>query len=108
MGSENKELNDVHFTFIGCGVMAESMIAGLLRKNLVGADQISGSHPRAARRREPEGKYAVRLLESNAEAAENVVEATGAAVVSRVERARRSRGHRVVRRPTGQVRRAIA
>jgi len=91
MGSENKELNDVHFTFIGCGVMAESMIAGLLRKNLVGAEQISGSHPRAARRRELEEKYGVRMLESNAEAAENVRDATGSAVIIAVKPQRMSR-----------------
>ena len=28
-------LSNLHLTFIGCGVMAESIIAGLLRKKLV-------------------------------------------------------------------------
>jgi pyrroline-5-carboxylate reductase len=55
--------------FIGCGVMAEAIIAGLLRKQLVSAEQIVGSHPRAARREELYTKYGVRMLESNREAA---------------------------------------
>ena len=41
-------LENVHLSFIGCGVMAESMIAGLLRQNLVAPENIVGSHPREA------------------------------------------------------------
>ena len=62
-------LNSAQLSFIGCGVMAEAMIAGLLRNRLVTADQIVGSHPRAARREELYTKYAVRMFESNREAA---------------------------------------
>ena len=62
-------LQDARLAFIGCGVMAEAIIAGLLRKRLVTADQIFGSHPRAARREELYTKYAVRMFESNREAA---------------------------------------
>ena len=62
-------LAGARLAFIGCGVMAEAIIAGLLRKQLVNAEQIVGSHPRAARREELYTKYAVRLFESNREAA---------------------------------------
>ncbi|MEP6635524.1 MAG: pyrroline-5-carboxylate reductase [Acidobacteriota bacterium] len=62
-------LANTRLAFIGCGVMAEAIIAGLLRKKLVGAEQIVGSHPRAARREELYTKYGVRVLEGNREAA---------------------------------------
>ena len=63
------KLENVHLSFIGCGVMAESMIAGLLRKKLVAPDKIFGSHPREARRQEMTTKYGIGMFESNAEAA---------------------------------------
>ena len=62
-------LEGAQLAFIGCGVMAEAIITGLLRKELVTAQQIVGSHPRAARREELYTKYAVRMFESNREAA---------------------------------------
>ena len=71
-GKQNEELNSLEgalLAFIGCGVMAEAIIAGLLRKQLVTAEQIVGSHPRAARREELYTKYAVRMFEGNREAA---------------------------------------
>lgn len=49
--------------------MAEAMIAGLLRRQLVSRGQIVGSHPRAARREELHTQYGVRMVESNREAA---------------------------------------
>jgi pyrroline-5-carboxylate reductase len=61
-------LEGARFAFIGCGVMAEAIIAGLLRKQLVTAEQIVGSHPRAARRDELYTKYAVGMFENNREA----------------------------------------
>ena len=54
--------------FIGCGVMAESMIAGLLRKEIVTPAQIVASHPRAERRSELTGKYGIEAFELNADA----------------------------------------
>ncbi len=33
-------LTNVHLSFIGCGVMAEAMIAGLIRKELIPPDKI--------------------------------------------------------------------
>jgi pyrroline-5-carboxylate reductase len=62
-------LQETRLAFIGCGVMAEAMIAGLLRKQLVAPEQIVGSHPRAARREELYAKYAVRMFENNRDAA---------------------------------------
>lgn len=85
------ELKDVHLCFIGCGIMAESMIAGLLRQNLVTADQIAGSHPREARRHELEQKYRIRMFESNAEAAESARGAESSAIVLSVKPQRISR-----------------
>ena len=68
---ENK-LADTKLAFIGCGVMAESIIAGLLRKNLVAAEQIVASHPRAARRRELSEKYGIEVFEENLDAVRNI------------------------------------
>ena len=61
-------LGNARLAFIGCGVMAEAIIAGLLRKKLVGPEQIAGSHPRQARREELHVKYGVEMFESNREA----------------------------------------
>jgi len=61
-------LGSVRLVFVGIGVMAESMIAGLLKRQLVAPAQISGSHPRAARRLELEAKYGIHVVESNREA----------------------------------------
>jgi pyrroline-5-carboxylate reductase len=53
---------------VGSGVMAEAIIAGLLRGNLVGPDQVVASHPRADRREALERSHGIRTVESNAEA----------------------------------------
>ena len=66
---ETDPLRTAQLSFIGCGMMAEAMIAGLLRQRLVKPEQIVGSHPRPARRRELQTKYGIRMLESNREAA---------------------------------------
>ena len=65
---ERNPLEGARLAFIGCGVMAEAIMAGLLRKQLVTAEQIVGSHPRTARREELYTKYATRMFESNREA----------------------------------------
>lgn len=65
-------LEKTKLAFIGCGVMAESIIAGLLRKNLVGARQIVASHPRSHRRDELKEKYNIQVFEKNSEAVESV------------------------------------
>jgi pyrroline-5-carboxylate reductase len=69
LSDQANALQRARLSFIGCGVMAEAMIAGLLRQKLVTPSQITGSHPRAARRRELEEKYGLRVVESNREAA---------------------------------------
>ena len=53
---------------IGSGVMAEAIIAGLLRGKLVSPERIIGSEPRAERRDELAGQYGVRMVASNREA----------------------------------------
>ena len=53
---------------IGSGVMAEAIIAGLLRGRLVEPGQIVGSEPRPERRGELERQYGVRMVASNLEA----------------------------------------
>jgi pyrroline-5-carboxylate reductase len=62
-------LRGAQLSFVGVGVMAEAMIAGLLRRQLVTRSQIVGSHPRAARREELQTHYGIRMVESNREAA---------------------------------------
>ncbi len=60
--------------FIGCGVMAESMIAGLLRKEIVTPAQIVASHPRSERRLELTEKYGIEVFEHNADAVKTLPE----------------------------------
>ena len=61
-------LRGVELSFIGCGVMAEAIIAGLLRQKLVAPEQITGSHPREARRDELRERYRIHVFEGNREA----------------------------------------
>lgn len=65
-------LENTKLVFIGCGVMAESIVAGLLRKNLVQPEQIVATHPRANRRRELAEKYGIEVFEDNAEAVRQI------------------------------------
>jgi pyrroline-5-carboxylate reductase len=53
---------------VGSGVMAEAMIAGLLRGELVSPDQIVASHPRAERRDHLRAEYGIRVVGDNREA----------------------------------------
>jgi pyrroline-5-carboxylate reductase len=62
-------LRAAQVSFVGVGVMAEAMIAGLLRRQLVARTQIVGSHPRAARREEMQTQYGIRMFDDNREAA---------------------------------------
>lgn len=77
---KNELLKNTRLAFIGCGVMAESIVAGLLRQYLVGPEQIAASHPRAGRREELKTKYGIEVFEHNAEAVEHLPE-TDAIVV---------------------------
>jgi pyrroline-5-carboxylate reductase len=53
---------------VGSGVMAESMIAGLLRGSLVEPGQIVASHPRPDRREALSAAHGIRTVASNREA----------------------------------------
>ena len=66
--ADTNPLSNCRLAFIGCGVMAEAVIAGLLRKKLVGPEQIAGSHPRQTRREEMHVKYGVEMFENNRDA----------------------------------------
>ncbi|MCJ7712410.1 MAG: pyrroline-5-carboxylate reductase [Chloroflexi bacterium] len=68
-------LSSATIATVGSGVMAEAMVAGLLRGNLVTPDQVVASHPRAERRAALEATHGIRVVVSNTEAV------TGADVV---------------------------
>ncbi len=55
---------------VGSGVMAEAIIAGLLRGNLVEPAHVVASHPRADRRDALERAHGIRTIDSNAAAVE--------------------------------------
>ena len=63
-------LADRTIATVGSGVMAEAMIAGLLRGALVAPGQVVASHPRAERRAALEGTHGIRVCASNVEAVE--------------------------------------
>ncbi|HSE17913.1 MAG TPA: pyrroline-5-carboxylate reductase [Pyrinomonadaceae bacterium] len=71
--ADTNPLSNCRLAFIGCGVMAEAIIAGLLRKKLVEPAQIAGSHPRQARREEMHVKYGIEMFESNREAVKETI-----------------------------------
>lgn len=84
------KLKDLHLAFIGCGVMGESMIAGLLREQIVDPKNIAASHPRESRQAELAG-YGIRVFESNAAAAQHAAANQGSAIVICVKPQRLSR-----------------
>jgi pyrroline-5-carboxylate reductase len=53
---------------VGSGVMAEAMIAGLLRGKLVAPGRVVASHPRPERREHLAREYGIKVVESNIEA----------------------------------------
>lgn len=74
-------MNDLHLAFVGCGVMGESMLAGLLSNNLIDATNVCASHPRAGRRDELSEKYGIEVFESNAAAAKKAAASDNSAVL---------------------------
>ena len=56
-------------TFVGPGVMAEAMIAGIIRQKVAGADRIMASGPRAERGNELAQRYGIAAFTDNAAAA---------------------------------------
>ena len=63
-------LQHVTIAFIGAGMMGEAMIAGLLKEQLVPADQIIATGPRPERREALHEKYGIRVTDDNREAAQ--------------------------------------
>jgi pyrroline-5-carboxylate reductase len=61
-------LRDRTIATVGSGVMAEAMIAGLLRGEEVAPDRIVASHPRTERRDELTRAYGIRAVPSNLDA----------------------------------------
>jgi len=61
-------LNHSHLAFIGSGAMAEAMIKGILKQELVSPQLIVASGPRAERGHQLQERYGVRWTTSNAEA----------------------------------------
>lgn len=65
----NGALTGARLAFVGAGVMAEAMIAGLLARGLVDADQIIASHPRDDRRANLGTRHGIETVEGNRDAA---------------------------------------
>ncbi len=61
-------LADRTLATVGTGVMAESMIAGLIRGQLVEPSRVIASHPRPERREELARAHGIRVTASNVEA----------------------------------------
>lgn len=64
------ELSRERLAFIGGGVMAEAMVAGLLERKLVEPSSVWVSHPRSRRNEELNHHFGVHVTTSNREAAE--------------------------------------
>ncbi len=62
-------LRNERLAFVGCGMMGEAMVKGLVSERLVGTGRLVASHPRADRRKELEERYGIRTTADNAEAA---------------------------------------
>ncbi len=62
-------LGAARLAFVGAGVMAEAMIAGLLKQAMLPPEHIVASHPRADRRRKLEERFGIETVEGNREAA---------------------------------------
>ena len=63
-------LSEKKLGFVGSGIMAEAIIQGLLKKELVRAENICCSDPYVARGKELEATYGVRSTTDNARAVE--------------------------------------
>lgn len=66
--SRKHAMLDQKITFIGPGVMAEAIIAGLLRKNLATPENITASGPRMERAAELSAKFGINATTDNASA----------------------------------------
>jgi len=99
---------------VGSGVMAEAIVAGLLRGNLVAPDQVVASHPRADRRESLARTHGIRTVESNAEAVDGAdivllgIKPQMLARVGREIRGRLAPGQLVISILAGATTRALA
>jgi pyrroline-5-carboxylate reductase len=75
------DLKNMRLAFIGCGVMGESMLAGLINNDLVDPLNIVASHPRRARLDELAEKYGIASDTSNSGVAHEVVGEPNSAIV---------------------------
>jgi pyrroline-5-carboxylate reductase len=75
-------LGDCGIAFLGAGVMAESMIAGLLGQKIVSPRQIVASHPREDRRSELRAKHNIETFQSNADAVRSLPHENSIVVLS--------------------------
>ncbi len=66
---DRSTLEGVKLAFVGAGVMAESIIGGLLSREMVAPERIVASHPRADRRARLEAHLGITTVEGNREAA---------------------------------------
>ena len=62
-------LRNTTISFIGSGAMAEAMIRGILNQQLIHAEAITASGPRAERAQELRGRYGIRAVTDNCQAA---------------------------------------
>jgi pyrroline-5-carboxylate reductase len=62
-------LAGARLAFLGAGVMAEAMIAGLLAKEMIAPERIVASHPRADRRERLHDRFGIEVAAENREAA---------------------------------------
>jgi pyrroline-5-carboxylate reductase len=74
-------INDARLAFIGCGVMGEAIIGGLVNNKLVDAVNIAASHPRENRRAKLAKQHGIETFESNAKAAQFVAGHQNSAIV---------------------------
>lgn len=70
-GESEQSLSSSRIAIVGAGVMAESMIAGLLARKMIPPSQIIASHPREERRVQLSARFGISVRESNLEAVED-------------------------------------
>lgn len=68
---QHNVLAESQLGFVGAGIMAEAMLAGLLNEKLVAPEQIIVSHPREKRRSHLQERYGVLAVEQNLDAVRN-------------------------------------
>ena len=62
-------LAGARLAFVGTGVMAEAMIAGLLARGMIAPERVVASHPREDRRERLRQRFGIEAVEGNREAA---------------------------------------